>query len=100
MPGKQDSEKVEGFALEPIGSRKHLDEARHRSRLVRLDFEPDALVHVRTKQVVDDVEPLLALRVVGAADVDEGNEAARGIIAQEARGPHDLANLQVYREFA
>jgi hypothetical protein len=78
VAGEQDAVQVEGFALEPVGGRKHVDRARHRRVFVGHHLHADAGVLVRAQQVVDHVETLLARRIVDAADVDEADKRQLG----------------------
>ena len=55
-----------------------------------VDLHPDAVVLVGAEQMIDDVEALLALGIIGAANVDEADEAAFRIVAQEAQGPSTI----------
>ncbi len=50
--------------------------------------------------MVDDVEALIARRIVGAADIDEADEAAARIVAQERGDGHDLVSFDGQGEFA
>ena len=49
--------------------------------------------------MIDDIETLLALRIVGAADVCEADKAAGLVIAQEGQDLHDLGSLRLDCEF-
>ena len=74
MAGEQHAVQVEGFALEPVGAGKNADDRRHRRRLVGLDLDADAHVLGRRQQMIDDVEALLARRLVDRGDIDEADE--------------------------
>ena len=76
MAGEQDAVEIVGLALEPVGAGKtSMTEGTGVVSSV-CDLDADAAVLVRRQQVIDDVETLLAAGIVGAADVDEGDEAA------------------------
>src|SRR5262249_54519425 len=90
MPGEQHAVEVVGFALEPVGARKHADDRRNRRRLADLDLHPDAQVLPGRKQVIDDVEAALAPRPVDGGDVDKAPELATLVVAQEGRDLHDV----------
>ena len=64
------------------------------------DLHADAAVLVGRQQVIDHVEALLALGIVDAADVDEADEAAFGIVAQEGQHADDLGGLGLQRQLA
>ena len=86
MAGEEDAVEVVGLALEPVGARENAGDRRHRRRPRRsstLTRMRDVLA--RAEQVIDDVEALLALRPVDAADVDEVDEGEPRIVAQELR---------------
>ena len=53
--------------------------------------QPDAFVQGRRQQVIDHVEALFAAGIVHRRDVDETDEAAAGIVAQEFYDIDDLA---------
>src|SRR5262249_30092878 len=102
MAGKQDAIEVVSFALEPIGAREKADDARNGRGRVGRSADADAVVQPRAQKVIDDLETLLALWIVHAANVDEAAEAAALIVAQHlddfgnvvARdGKRDLAQL-------
>ena len=48
--------------------------------------------------MIDDVESLLAPGIIDRRHVDEADEAAAGIVAQEAHDIDDLAGLHRHRE--
>ena len=50
--------------------------------------------------MIDHVEALLAVGIVDAADVDEADEAAFGIVAQEGQHADDLGGLGLQRQLA
>ena len=52
------------------------------------------------KQLVDDVEPLLALGIVGARNVDERDELAAGSSRRNCEHVEDAARLDGQRQFA
>ena len=59
---------------------------------------PDARVQGRRQQMIDHVEALLAAGIVHRRDVGEADEAAAGIVAQEAHDIDDLLGLHRHRE--
>src|SRR5713226_1928798 len=79
--------KIVGFALEPVGPWKHLDDRRHLSRLIGFRAQADAGVQRWRQQVIDHVEALLAPGVIHRSHIDKADEAATGIVAQET---HDI----------
>ena len=50
--------------------------------------------------MIDDVEPLLALGIIDAANVDQAAEAAQRIVAQEPDDLGDLVALDLDGELA
>ena len=98
-PVNIDAVEVEGFALEPVGAGKHLDDRLNRRGFVGLDLHADTHVVLRRKQVIDDVETLFAARPVDRRDVDDVPEQATRIVAQKAHHRHDVARLGVHRQF-
>ena len=50
--------------------------------------------------MIDDIEPLLALRIIGPRDVDDRNELGRGIVAQELQRFSDVRWIDGQRQFA
>ena len=50
--------------------------------------------------MVDDVEALFALRIVGAADVDERDELASRVVAEEGQDINDVRRRDGQRELA
>ncbi len=71
VPVEQHAEKVVGLALVPVGAGKHgqalaTGVASSVATLTRI-----RAVQLRRQQVIDDLEALLALGIVGAADVDD-----------------------------
>src|SRR5256886_13369731 len=85
--------KIVGLALEPVGPWKHLDDRWDLSRLIGFRAEADAGVQRRRQQVIDDVEALLALGIVHRGHIDEADEAATGIVAQETHDIDDLVGV-------
>jgi hypothetical protein len=49
--------------------------------------------------MIDDIEPLIARRIVGAADIDEADEPAARIVAQESGDGHNGVSFNRQREF-
>ena len=84
VSGKQDAVEIERLALEPVGAGEQPHEARNRVRLVGPDAHTDAVVQPRAQQMIDDVEALLAVGIVGAANIDRTAEAAERIVAEES----------------
>ncbi|MEY9607352.1 hypothetical protein ABIF21_000226 [Bradyrhizobium elkanii] len=66
--------------------------------LVGLPAQTDARVQRRRQQMVDDVETLLAARIVDRGHVGDVDEAAAGIVTQKPGDVHDSANLDVDSE--
>ena len=91
MAGEEDAVEVVGLALEPVGAGKNADARGHRRRLVGLDLHADAEIMLRRKQMIDDVEALLAARPIDRRDVDDAPEPAARIVAQKAHHRHDVA---------
>ena len=91
MAGEHDAVEIVGFALEPVGAGKHLDDRSDRRRLVGLDFHPDAHIVLGRKQMIDDVEAPFAARPVDRGHVDDIPEQAARIVAQEAHHRNDVA---------
>ncbi len=60
--------------------------------------QPDARVQRRRQQVIDHVEALLAAGIVHRGDIGEVDEAAAGIVAQEAHDIDDLVGVHRHRE--
>ena len=85
MVGEPHAVEVVGLALEPAGRAEHRRGRRHRRRLVGRDLDADALVVLEAEQIVDDVEALLALGPVDAADIHQLLEQAARIVAQEGQ---------------
>jgi len=50
--------------------------------------------------VVDDVEPLLALRIIYARNIDDRDELSRRIVAQELKRFYDAGGIEGQRQFA
>src|SRR6516164_11134549 len=91
MAGKEHAVEVVGFALEPVGTREHADDRRHRRRLVDLDLYPDALVLLGREEMIDDVEAPLPPRPVNRGDVGDAPELAPFVVAQKGGDLHDVA---------
>src|SRR6266446_46877 len=90
--------KIVGLALEPVGPWKHLDDRRHLGSLIGFRAQADAGVQRRRQQVIDHVEALLALGIVHRGHIDEADEAAIGIVAQETHDVDDLVGVHRHRE--
>ena len=69
-------------------------------RLVGRDLHADALVMLEREQVIDDLEALLALGVVDAAEIDQLLELALRLVAQVAQHALDRAGLHAERQLA
>ncbi len=83
MAGEQDAEEVVSLALVPVGARENGRDRGYRRVGVGLQLQPDAHVLVGAEQVVDDLEALLALGIVGPADIDDRDEARLRIVTQQ-----------------
>ena len=95
MAGEQHAVEIVGLALEPVGAAKHVDQRRHRRRLVGRHLDAHALVQPRRQEMIDDVEALLARRPIDRGDVDDVDELAGRIVAQECRDLDDVGGLGV-----
>src|ERR1700688_4880485 len=84
MAGEDHAVEIVAFALEPVGTGKHLDDRRHLGRLIGCRAQADARVQRRRQQMVDHVEALLAAGIIYRGHIDEADETAAGIVAQEA----------------
>ena len=83
MAREQDAVEVVGLALEPVGAPGTAPTMLGTGVCgVGLDAHADAVVQPRAQQVIDDVEALLAVGIVDAANVDQAAEAAERIVAQ------------------
>src|SRR5262249_55540553 len=58
-----------------------------------LDLDADADVPGGRKEMIDDVEPLLARRPVDRRDVGDVDETAALVVAQEGRDPDDVGGV-------
>src|SRR5262249_30868038 len=90
MAGEQDAVEVVGLAFEPVGAGKNVDDRGYRRRLVGFELYPDAPVLLRRKQVIDDIEASLTARPVDRRHIDDAQELAALVIAQER---HDLQKV-------
>src|SRR3989337_1815421 len=100
VAGEQDAVKIVSLSLEPVGRREQPDDARHWVRRIGLGAHADAVVQPRAEQMIDDVEPLLPLGVVDAANVDQAAEAAERIVAQELDDFGDMVARDLDGELA
>src|SRR5688572_27160120 len=100
MAGEEDAEKIEGLALEPIRRREEPHHARHGSARICSRLHADAPVMPGAEQMIDDLEALLPLGIIDAANVDEAAEAAFRIVAQELHRARQLLARHVKRELA
>ena len=73
--------KVVGLALEPVGAGKHIDDRRHLRALVGFGAQANARVQRRRQEMVDHVEPLLALGMIHRRHVGKVDKAERRIVA-------------------
>src|SRR3546814_3496418 len=71
MAAEEHAVHIPAFPLVPAGGRKDAVDGRNRLLLVRRQLDADALVSLQRKQIVDDFEPLLPLRIVQGGDVDQ-----------------------------
>ena len=95
MAVEQHAEHVVDFALVPVGGGKDRDRRGNRRRLVGRDLDPDAPIQLGRQQLIDDLEALLALGIVDAADVGEADELALGIVAQERQRLDDARSSAI-----
>src|ERR1041384_7313648 len=100
MVGEPHAIEVVGLALEPAGRAEQGRGRRHRRGLVSRDLDADALVVLEAEQIVDDVEALLALGPIDAADVDELLEQAARIVAQESEERDDPVRRRLEHQLA
>ena len=68
--------------------------------VVGRDLDPDPPVQLRRQQMIDDVEPLLALRIIGPRDVDDRDEPGRRIVAKELQGFIEARRIDGQRQLA
>lgn len=85
--------------LMPIRPMEHRHGAGHSVGLVRIRLHPDPPRMLHTQQMIHDLKPFLALRVVRTADVHESLELALRVVAQKGEGGDDAAGSDVQREF-
>src|SRR6266567_7436935 len=98
MAREQHAVEIIDLALEPVGPAIDGDDRGHRRRLVGLHFDPDALVPLRRKQMVNHIEALLALRPIDRGDVDDAPEQATLVVAQELHHANDIGDVGGERE--
>ena len=100
MAGEQHAVEIVGLALEPVGAAKHIDQRRNGRDFVGRAFDTDALVQPWRQEMIDDVEALLARRPVDRGDVDDADELAGRVVAQEGRDLDDVGGVRRQRQFA
>ena len=71
----------------------------HRRRLVGRKLDPYAKVLLERQQVVDHLEALLALGVIGRGDVHELLELAVLVVAQIGQHLDDAVAMHLQRQF-
>src|SRR5450631_103398 len=82
MACKNHAEKIVRLALEPIGGRIKARERGDRSRLAGFDLDANAAVVLGREEMGDNVETLLAGRIVDGGEIDETNEKLAWIVTQ------------------
>lgn len=80
VAGEEDAKKIVGFALVPVGAVKEGRDGRNGRRLVGVGLDADAGVVADRKQVVDDLEALLAGGIVGGRDGADLGELGGGVV--------------------
>src|SRR3954452_1558375 len=100
MAGEDDTVEIVGLALEPVGAGKDADDGSDRRLLVDLELHPDAQVQLGREQMVDDVEAALAPGPVDRRDVEQAQELAALVVAQEGRELHNVARDRMNRQLA
>src|SRR5450631_1844189 len=98
MPGEDHAVEIVGFALEPVGARKHRDDRRHLGGLVGLGAQADARIQRWRQKVIDHLKALGAAGIIHRGHVDQADKAAAGIVAQEFYDVDNPVGLHVYRE--
>src|ERR1700704_69485 len=98
MAGEDHAVKIVAFTLEPVGAGKHLDDRRHLGGLIGFGTQPDARVQRWRQKMIDHVEAPLAAGIIHCRHVDEADEAAAGIVAQEFYDIDDPVGLHPHRE--
>ena len=61
--------------------------------LVGAQLDPDTLVVMQAQQIIDDVETLGPVRIVGGRDVHELLKPAHHVVAQESHDPDDFVTF-------
>src|ERR1700728_4831256 len=82
MAIKQHAEQVINLALVPVRPRIDSRRTRDRRVFVGRDLDPDPPVQPRRQQMIDDIEPLLALRIIGPRNIDDRNEFSGKVLAE------------------
>src|ERR1700722_6590829 len=83
MTVKQHAKQVVNLTLVPVSARIDGSRAHDRRVDVGRDLDPDPTVQLRRQQMIDDVEALLALRMIDPRNIDDRNELSVRIVAQE-----------------
>ena len=77
------AEQIVDLALEPVSTGIDGGRAHDRRFLIGRDLDPDSPVQLRRQQMIDDIEALLALRIIDPGNIDDRNELSSGIVAKE-----------------
>src|SRR5512137_1437410 len=89
MVGEIDAEEIPSFAFEPTGRAVDAGDRRHRIVLVCRHFDADAVIEFEAEEIVDDLEPLGAVGIVDAAEIDQHGEATFWVVTQEGHDADD-----------
>lgn len=77
---KEDSKKIVGLALVPVGSVKEASDAGHGRNLVGVGLDADSGVVANAEKVVDNLESLVARGVIDGRDGADLRELGRGVV--------------------
>lgn len=83
MASKKNAEEIPCLPLIPIGASKCIHSAGNMICLPSIRLHPNPPGMTVAQQMVNNLEALLAVGEIDAADVDEGFELTLGVIPQE-----------------
>merc|ERR1711977_278396 len=92
---EEDTEEIVDFTLVPVGTVVEGCDGWDGSGLVRVGLHPDTRVVTDRQHVVDDLETLVAGRVVYGGDVGDLGELGGGVVFEEGEGGDDAGGRDV-----
>jgi len=96
---EENSEQVPSFTLIPVSPSENRDNTRNGVRLSGIGLNTNSSCLGEAEEVIHDLKPLVALRVVSTTDINATLELALRVVPQEDENGNNCARGNMEREF-